>query len=484
MTTRGFGLGLGVSGSILSVLVGCGGGSGSGYQPPTAMPAVTFTSPMQGSSINLGETVKLAWTSSNATSCSASTSGAAGGAFTGVQTINDHESVVPTAPGTYTYTLSCTGAGGTATTSSNVMVAANLLTLMTPTGAIPIVGSTVDPTDGDQNPYGLAIAPETAGPITKGDLIVCNFSNAAGAQGAGTTIIGLHPGTGSQPYHIAQSPDLLGCNALALLPDDSIAAAAWNPSPNPNSLVSATGAIGTPFAGDSFNDPWGEVFVPASAMQPAALYVSSAPSNNGTIATGGAIDRIALDADAQTSFTEIASGFCTGGSPGVIFGPSGLTYDPASDTLYISDTSSNSVIALVGVSNIPKDGVVVNGQCSATTPTPEPTFSGPSMASAKVIAHGPPLSAPISAALLKNGDLVVGNGDIAAPGGAIPASKTTNELIEVSPWVPGGFVGTPLQIDSGPSGTLFGIAATTDAQGNQIIYFNDDNNSQVMSLTQ
>jgi hypothetical protein len=93
------------------------------------------------------------------------------------------------------------------------------------------------------------------------------------------------------------------------------------------------------------------------------------------------------------------------------------------------------------------------------------------------------LSAPISAALLKNGDLVVGNGDIVAPPAALPApSATTNLLIEVSPVVPGGFVGTPLQIDTGTPGAIFGIATTVNAAGNQIIYFNNDNNSAVMQL--
>jgi hypothetical protein len=51
-----------------------------------------------------------------------------------------------------------------------------------------------------------------------------------------------------------------------------------------------------------------------------------------------------------------------------------------------------------------------------------------------------PFVTPISAALLKNGDLVVGNGDI----GVQAASKTTNLLIEVSPVLPGGFVGQPI----------------------------------------
>ena len=55
--------------------------------------------------------------------------------------------------------------------------------------------------------------------------------------------------------------------------------------------------------------------------QPAAIYVSNAPGGN--IAAGGTIDRISLDNYAQTTFTEVASGFCTSGSPGMIYGPAG-----------------------------------------------------------------------------------------------------------------------------------------------------------------
>jgi hypothetical protein len=472
------------SGLLVSALVGCGGGH-NGYGSMTPAATVTFSAPAAAATINFGQAVTVTWTSANTTSCMATTSSAAGGAFTGSQMVSGSQAVVPTAAGTYTYTLSCSGTGGNKSASTSVTVTPNLLSALAPTGAIPTVGSTVDPTNGDQNPYGLVIAPATAGLITKGDLVVCNFNNltittttppSGNVQGDGTTIIGLHPGTGSKPYHIAQSADLMGCNALTMLPDDSISAAGWGSNLNP--LVSATGAVATPFSSDTFAQPWGEAYVAATATQPAAIYVSNAPG--GATRAGGTIDRISLDVDAQTSFTEIVTGICSGGAPGAIFGPAGLTYDPASDTLYIVATSSASVIAIAGVSSVPKDGVVVNGQCSATAaiPTPVPTFSGPSMAAARVIAHGAPFNTPLSAALLKNGDLVVGNADI----GITAPSTTTNLLIEVSPVLPGGFVGQPLQVDNGTPGALFGIAATVDASGNQIIYFNDDNNNAVMQL--
>ena len=64
------------------------------------------------------------------------------------------------------------------------------------------------------------------------------------------------------------------------------------------------------------------------------------------------------------------------------------------------------------------------------------------MTSARVVAHGAPFNTPLGAALLKNGDLVVANADI----GIQAPSAATNLLIEVSPVVPGGFVGRPLQL--------------------------------------
>jgi len=466
-------------GSLLLAMAACNGRSGGGYMMPAPpAPTASFSQPAAAASIDFGQTLHVAWTSTNATACTASTSSAAGGAFTGSQSTTGTQTLVPTAPGTYTYMLSCTGAGGKISASTPaVTVNPNILSALAPTGPIPTVGSTVDPINGDSNPYGLTIAPATAGLITEGDLVVCNFNDGpTNTQGNGTTLVGLHTAAGSAPYRIAQSAALQGCNALTMLPDDSIAAAAWSSNQNP--LVSASGVLTSPFASDTFHHPWGEAYVAATGTQPAALYVSNAPGG-AAIGAGGTIDRISLDVDAQTSITEIATGFCSSGVPGAIFGPAGLTYDPANDTLYVIDTSSNSVLAIAGVSSVGADGVMVSGQCTASaTPTPTPSFSGPSMASVRVIAHGAPLNAPLSAALLKDGDLVVGNADI----GIGTPSSTTNLLIEVSPAVPGGFVGEPLQIDNGTPGALFGIAAAVDASGHQIIYFNNDNTAAVMQL--
>lgn len=447
-------------------------GGGYGGMPPPMPASVAFSSPAKASTIHLGQAVKLAWAATGATSCSASASSDIGGAFSGSQATSGSVTVAPLGTGTVTYMLSCTGAGGTGSaTTAAVTVLPSILSMLSPS-TITTIGSTIDPIEKGNNPYGLAIAPATTGLITAGDLIACNFNDGATlTQGKGTTIVGLHPTPGATPYRIAQSSSLQGCNALAVFPDGSMAAAAYSANQSP--LVAPSGTVGTPFSADTFANPWGEAYAPANGQNPAALYVSNA---NGTI------DRITLNGDSQTAFTQIVQGFCGSGQPGSIYAPAGLTYDPSIDTLYVVDTSSFSVIALANVSAIGAAGVMVAGQCGSTAsaPTPKPTFSGPSATSASVIAHGAPLFAPLSAALLADGDLIVENSDVNIPSGQMP-----NLAVEVSPVLPGGFVGQPVQLDtSGTPGALFGIVAAVDGQGNQVIYFNDDNANAIMRMTQ
>ena len=352
------------------------------------------------------------------------------------------------------------GGGGNMVTTTNTTISGPILpTLATMT----TIGSTLDPTEHGGNPYGLTVATATAGLVTAGDLIACNFNDGAtNTQGMGTTLIGLHPATGSMPYRIAQSSQLLGCSALTSLPDGSLVATASQA--NATLLIAPSGTISTPFSTDVFAEPWGAIYATHSGS--AFVYVSNAMT--------GAIDRIALNGDAQTSFTEIASGFSTNlGAPGSISAPAGLTYDAAADTLYVVDTNANRVVALANVSAIGADGVIVSGA----------NFSGASAASAKVIASGAPLNGPISGVLLVNGDLVVGN--------TLDANGT-NLLIEISSAT--GVVATK-NVDTGTGGAIFGIVAvpktittmggynTMNTKSN-VIYFNDDNSNSVILLSQ
>ena len=55
------------------------------------------------------------------------------------------------------------------------------------------VASTVPP-NGDVNPYGVAIVPNTIGNLQAGNILVSNFNNSANLQGTGTTIVQITPG--------------------------------------------------------------------------------------------------------------------------------------------------------------------------------------------------------------------------------------------------------------------------------------------------
>ncbi len=303
---------------------------------------------------------------------------------------------------------------------------------------------------GDQNPYGLAIAPATAGKITAGDLIVCNFNDPANVQGTGTTIVGLHPVAGAAPYAIVQSAQLEGCAAVTLDPADRIFAADF--VANDDLIVSPAGTISQSITAVTWHGPWGQIYSPtAGPFGTAAVYATSVAS--------GDVVRLDVSNGTVTGAQTIITGFTRNtGAPGSILGASGLTYDPNGDQLYVIDGNLNVLYGFRSVSTIPAGGIVVSGA----------SFSGTSAASARVVASGAPMNAPVSAALLENGNIVVGN-------------TADNNMIEYSP--AGAMLGEKL-VDNGATGAIFGIVATGTTPASQKIYFNDDNANAVVLISQ
>jgi hypothetical protein len=99
------------------------GGSSSQTAALTVAPAPTVSLTATPTSITLGQSTSLSWTVTNATSCTGSNawSGTVSPATSGSQ------SVTPTSMGSFTYTLTCTGAGGSANASAGLTVTANPL---------------------------------------------------------------------------------------------------------------------------------------------------------------------------------------------------------------------------------------------------------------------------------------------------------------------------------------------------------------------
>lgn len=315
-----------------------------------------------------------------------------------------------------------------------------------------VIGSTIDPSFGQLNPYGLSVAPSTSGKITQGDLVVCNFNASSNVQGTGYTIVALHPMPGSSPTLIAADPTTLtGCNALALAPDDSI----WNAAfvSNGNPVFSPSGTLVKNFTGSPFNHPFGEAYADPMNGTP-SFYVSNAGN--------GAIVRINLNAGFTMQI--IATGFPVNhGAPGSILGPSGLQYERKTDTLFVVDGANNSVTAIRKVSSI--GGV----QCLQVKDRGR-HFAGRFAPRATVLIMGAPLNGPISSALLFNGHLVIGN--TLDPNGQ-------NLMIEINR---SGKVLKVRNVDTGPAGSLFGMVATGTNAMDTKLYFNDDNDNNLQVL--
>ena len=91
------------------LLAGCGGSSynGGNMGPPLA-PTVTFA--VAPTSITLGQSATLTWSTLNASSCTAS------GGWTGTEAASGTQTVTPAGTGNVTYTLNCTAPAGNAYT--------------------------------------------------------------------------------------------------------------------------------------------------------------------------------------------------------------------------------------------------------------------------------------------------------------------------------------------------------------------------------
>jgi Fibronectin type III domain len=159
----------------------CSGAGASAAQSATVSvtaPLPTVSLGANPTTVASGATAKLTWSSTNATSCTAS------GGWSGTQPVSGSLST-PSLTATTKFTLACTGSGGTATQSATVTVTAAsgtaTLTWQAPTGNTN--GSTpVTPLTGYHIYYGTSAA-------------ALNQSIVVGASTTSYEITGLSSGT-------------------------------------------------------------------------------------------------------------------------------------------------------------------------------------------------------------------------------------------------------------------------------------------------
>jgi hypothetical protein len=323
-----------------------------------------------------------------------------------------------------------------------------------------VIGSTVDPKNGDQNPHGLVYVPSKPfgnSPLKKGDLIVCNFNDKNNVQRNGTTMEYMTSTPGSTPKTFLQSSTIKGCASLVINSLDSTFSAdsgvknvaGW--SPKPANLYT--------FTNPSIIEPFGTAYAPASIDYPPGdgIFVGDAY-------TGG-ITRINLNGiqPPPSIVVGVIRGFpYNHGKPGAALGPSGMQYDKKADTLYVVDGVNHTLYAFSKAYNdIDSAKAIVIGKDGKS-------FTGPKAKDARVVYSGSALNAPISSALLPNGNLVIAN------------SVGPNVLVEIDT---AGKVLATKNIDKGAAGAIFGIVAVGTSDANTQIFFNDDNANNVQLLT-
>ncbi len=311
------------------------------------------------------------------------------------------------------------------------------------------------PANGDVNPYGVAFVPPgfPLGTVNPGDILVSNFNNSTNLQGTGTTIVRI-PSSGPQSVFFQGTAPLGLSTALTVLragfvlvgnfpsSDGTCATAQAGSILVINSSGTQVGAITDP----SINGPWDSALFDAGSS--AKLFVANGLS--GTIVRFDLL--IGPGGVTVKSATQIASGYGHQCDP-VTFvdAPTGLVYNPRSETLYVASTVDNAVFAVSEAGERTHDGGV-----------------GRVIYKDAVHLHG-----PLAMAMAPNGHLVVSNND------AINSDPNQpSEIVEFT--IEGEFV-KQISVDPAQGGS-FGLAIAASGDVAQFAAV-DDNTATLIIWT-
>ncbi|MGB8909165.1 MAG: hypothetical protein WCC84_10490 [Candidatus Cybelea sp.] len=319
-----------------------------------------------------------------------------------------------------------------------------------------LIGSTVDPKNGDKGGRGLSVVSTNYGFFQKGQVLVCNFEDKTGNAGAGTTVDVFDPKPGSKPVTFTQSSKIDGCSGTALTSINGVYATAAT-----SGLLVAISSKGK--VGNSLGSPYKKPFSDVDASNPnlyAAEYIF------GTDASTGGIVSFSINNYGNPTPLEVVSGFGVNDKTGWgTLGPSGIQYWPKTDSLYVADGVDNTIVSFNNASELlVKDEIVVKkGGKTFSCKYPKTTCG-------KLIYSGKPLDGPVAMTLLPNGNLIVAN----TIGG--------NRLVELT--ADGKVLDTKVVGKKGKPAGLFGLAAVGSDDGNTALFFTDTNSNGLYELEQ
>jgi hypothetical protein len=345
-----------------------------------------------------------------------------------------------------------------------LLTAAFLLTPVSPLTADPFhnirtIGSTV-PSNGDVNPYGIAIVPFSKDALNAGSILISNFNNQANQQGTGATIVEIDSSGHLKVFATITAASLPGAcpggvgltTALAILGSGYVIVGSL-PTVDGTAATSSAGCLivldskGAPvetLSGDGINGPWDMTSLDLNSG--AVLFVSNVL--NGTVAAGGgtvtqgSVLRIVLSGSAgsvpqEVSRTTIASAFPERTDPdALVIGPTGLAL-ANNGILFVADTLGNRIAAI-------QNAVLRTDDAGA----------------GMTVASGGALNGPLGMALGPAGDiLTVNSGD----GNIV---ETTQSGVQRA-------VQT-IDVSGQGAGTLFGLAVSS---GHNVFFVDDGNNT-------
>jgi hypothetical protein len=340
---------------------------------------------------------------------------------------------------------------------------------------ITLVKSTVPqtpnprPGNGDVNPYGVVVVPQSIGDLVKGDILVSNFNNSNNLQGTGRTIVEISPSGTRHAFTrlpgLMQAPGLT--TALGVLPGGFVIVGSL-PTTDGSSATATAGALlildshgrlVERIHGGDINGPWDLTTVSAGPWS--EVFVSNVLNGtvaaNGGVVNKGTVVRLVINSAGPmpkvVANQVIASGFPERTDPAaLVVGPTGLGLG-RDGTLYVADTAANQIRAI-----------------------PDAVFRFSDAGTGSLVApqqgNGTALNGPLGLTIAPGGDILTvngGDGKIVetTPDGEQVASKLIDNSVS-GPGAPPG------------QGALFGLAITPDQHG---VYFVDDATNQLDLLS-
>ena len=326
-----------------------------------------------------------------------------------------------------------------------------------PFNNVATLASTV-PSNGDVNPYGVAVVPNSVGSLTAGDVLVSNFNNSNNLQGTGSTIDEISPDgivtvfATLDPTTLPGScPGGVGLTTALVALRSGIVIVGSLPTSDGTSATMQAGCLividssGNPVEtifGAPINGPWDMTAFDGGST--ATLFVTNVL--NGTVAAspnvvdGGTVVRVGLSlvgTPTVTSETVIGDAFPERTDPmALVVGPTGVGLSKG--TLYVADSAGNRVagISKALTRTSPSDGNTVTSRGA--------------------------INDPLGLAIAPNGDILTTNGG----NGNLVETRPNGKQVDVKMLDTIPVTGLP-----NGNGTLFGLAVAPGGAG---VYFVDD----------